>query len=101
MNQTISWKQSAVLASRSLNLVSDETINQVLLALADEAIAQTEVILIENTKDLAAMDKTNPMHDRLLLNKERIEGIAADIRNVASLPSPLGKLLMESFAGFG
>jgi len=96
MTQNISWKQSAVLASRSLNLVSDETINQVLLALADEAVAQTEAILTENAKDLAAMDKFNPMYDRLLLTKERIEGIAADIRNVASLPSPLGKLLMET-----
>jgi glutamate-5-semialdehyde dehydrogenase len=90
------WKQAALAASRSLNLVSDETINQVLLALADEAVAQTEAILLENAKDLAAMDKANPMYDRLLLSKERIEGIAADIRNVATLPSPLGKQLMET-----
>ncbi len=99
MDSTIThsdWKQTSVLASRSLNLVSDETINQVLLALADEAVAQTNAVLIENAKDLAAMDKANPMYDRLLLNKERIEGIAADIRNVASLPSPLGKQLMET-----
>lgn len=96
MNQTISWKQSSVLASRSLNLVSDETINRVLLALADEAVAQTQRILTENAKDLAKMDKSNPMYDRLLLSSERIEGIAADIRTVASLPSPLGKLLMET-----
>ncbi len=91
-----SWKQLAIAASRSLNLVTDETINNVLLALADEAIAQTEVILAENAKDLAAMDKSNPMYDRLLLSKERVEGIAADICNVASLPSPLGKKLMET-----
>jgi glutamate-5-semialdehyde dehydrogenase len=90
------WKQAALAASRSLNLVSDETINQALLALADEAVAQTEAILSENAKDLAAMDKTNPMYDRLLLSKERIEDIAADIRNVATLPSPLGKQLMET-----
>ena len=90
------WKQHTVAASRSLNLVTDETINQVLLALADEAVAQTEVILSENAKDLAAMDKSNPMYDRLLLSKERIAGIAADIRNVATLPSPLGKQLMET-----
>ena len=49
------WKQYAVAASRSLNLVSDETINKVLVALADEAVAQTEAILVENAKDLAAM----------------------------------------------
>lgn len=96
MNQTISWKQSVVQASRSLNLVSDETIKAVLLALADETVAKSDLILNENTKDLAAMDKANPMYDRLLLTKERIEGIAADIRNVASLPSPLGKILMET-----
>lgn len=89
------WKQLTLKASRLLNLVSDEVINQVLLALADEAVAQTEQILIENARDLAAMDKSNPMYDRLLLSKERIEGIAADIRNVASLNSPLGKSLME------
>ena len=97
MTQTIiSWKQNSVAASRSLNLVTDETINQVLLALADEAVAQTEAIVTENAKDLAAMDKENPMYDRLLLSKERIEGIAADIRNVATLPSPLGKHLMDT-----
>ena len=96
MNQTISWKQSVVQASRSLNLVSDETIKAVLLALADETVAKSDLILNENAKDLAAMDKVNPMYDRLLLTKERIEGIAADIRNVASLPSPLGKILMET-----
>jgi len=91
-----SWKEDAVKASRTLNLIDDETINQVLLALADQAIAQTELILAENAKDLAAMDKSNPMFDRLLLSKERIAGIAADIRNVATLTSPLGKQLMAT-----
>jgi len=90
------WKEASVAASRTLNLINDETINQVLLALADEAIAQTDTILVENAKDLAAMDKANPMYDRLLLSKERIAGIAADIRNVATLPSPLGKQLMAT-----
>jgi len=90
------WKQASVAASRSLNLVTDETINQILLALADEAVSQTDIILAENAKDLSAMGKENPMYDRLLLSKERIEAIAADIRNVASLVSPLGKQLMET-----
>ena len=98
MTSTINsnWKEASVAASRTLNLINDETINQVLLGLADEAIAQTDVILAENTKDLAAMDKANPMYDRLLLSKERIAGIAADIRNVATLPTPLGKQLMAT-----
>lgn len=95
-SSTISWKQTALNASRTLNLVTDETINRLLLALADEAVEKCETILSENAKDLAAMDKTNPMYDRLLLTRERIEGIASDIRNVASLPSPLGKTQMET-----
>lgn len=92
----ITWKESAIYASRSLNLISDDIINEVLLTLADEAIAQSDTILSENAKDLAAMDKSNPMYDRLMLTKERIIGIANDIRNVATLPSPLGKQLMET-----
>ncbi|MDO9634957.1 MAG: glutamate-5-semialdehyde dehydrogenase [Paludibacter sp.] len=91
----MNWKQTTLAASRTLNLVNDETINQVLLALADEAVAQADMILSANAKDLAAMEKSNPMYDRLLLTKERIEGIASDIRNVATLPSPLGKVKME------
>ncbi len=96
MTQNNNWKQTVVAASRSLNLVNDETINKVLLAVANEAEVQTEAILTENAKDLAAMERSNPMYDRLLLTKERIEGIAADIRNVALLPSPLGRLIDET-----
>jgi glutamate-5-semialdehyde dehydrogenase len=90
------WKQAAQKASRSLNLVSSDTINQVLLALSVETVAQTEKILSENVKDLNAMDNNNPMYDRLLLSKARIEAIAGDIHNVALLPSPVGRTLMEA-----
>lgn len=96
MTSITSWKQTSLEASRSLNLVTDQSINNVLLALADEAIAQADFILTENAKDLAAMERSNPMYDRLLLTKERLEGIAGDIRNVATLPSPLGKSLLET-----
>jgi len=91
----MNWKIKTLEASRSLNLISDEKINQVLLDLADAALSQSEYILQENLKDLALMDKSNPMYDRLLLSKERLEGIAADTRNVASLSSPLGKIKKE------
>ncbi|HLP04215.1 MAG TPA: glutamate-5-semialdehyde dehydrogenase [Paludibacter sp.] len=90
------WKNLTQAASRALNLVSEDKINSVLLRLADETVAQCDAILVENAKDLEAMDKSNPMYDRLLLSKERMEGIASDIRNVASLPSPLGRKLMET-----
>lgn len=93
-HNTTDWKKATLAASHTLQLVDDSKINQILLDLADEAITATDEILTENAKDLAAMEKSNPMYDRLLLNPERISGIAADIRNVASLRSPLGKKLL-------
>ncbi|MDE5738857.1 MAG: glutamate-5-semialdehyde dehydrogenase [Bacteroidaceae bacterium] len=83
-------------ASIELALLDNDTINQVLMAVADKAIEKTDTILTANAKDLARMDKENPMYDRLKLTKERIEGIASDTRNVATLPSPLGKVLKHS-----
>lgn len=83
-------------ASRTLNLISVETINKVLNEVATAAIANTESILSENAKDLARMDSTDPKYDRLKLTADRIKGIASDMRNVASLPSPVGRLLMET-----
>lgn len=80
-------------ASIDLALLHNDTINKVLLAVADRAIQETDSILAANAKDLSRMDPANPMYDRLKLTKERIEGIAGDTRNVATLPSPLGKVL--------
>lgn len=90
------WQSNAVQASRSLNLIDDKTINQVLIDLADLAIERTDYILEANAEDLSKMERSNPLYDRLLLTKERMEGIASDIRNVANLPSPLGKIKMET-----
>ena len=83
-------------ASIDLALLDNETINQVLQAVADRAIAETDIILSANAKDLARMDETNPMYDRLKLTKERIEGIANDTRKVSTLPSPLGRVLKQA-----
>ena len=41
------------------------------------------------------MEPSSPLYDRLMLTDARIEAIAADMRNVASLPSPLGRVLLE------
>ena len=87
--------EKAQSASRKLNLLSDEKINRVLCRVADEAVASTEHILAANAEDLARMDRSNPKYDRLLLTKERIAGIADDMRKVATLPSPLNKVLAE------
>ena len=78
-----------------LNLADAGTINKLLEDVADAAVASGRRILEANALDLAAMDRSNPMYDRLLLTEERIAGIAADMRNVALLPSPLGKVQQE------
>lgn len=83
-------------ASRQLALLGDEKINQILCAVADAIPASTPLILAENEKDLLRMDGNDPKYDRLKLTAERLESIAADIRNVATLPSPLGRVLKES-----
>ena len=48
--------------------------------------------LTENRKDLNRMDTSNPKYDRLMLTPERLKGIATDIRKVAKLPSPVGRV---------
>jgi len=82
-------------ASRSLIRLSKSKINDILLKVADRAELEYTAILEANAQDIARMDKTNPMYDRLLLTKERIALIAADLRNVASLSSPVGECLAE------
>ena len=82
-------------ASKSLALLSDEQRNEILLAVADAIINSQERILNANAQDLAKMEKSNPLYDRLQLTESRLEGIAADMRNVATLPSPLGHITKQ------
>jgi glutamate-5-semialdehyde dehydrogenase len=82
-------------ASKSLSLLSDERRNEILNAVADAIIASQERILKANGEDLAKMEKTNPLYDRLQLTPARLEGIAVDMRNVATLPTPLGHITKQ------
>ncbi|MFC1647672.1 glutamate-5-semialdehyde dehydrogenase [Patescibacteria group bacterium] len=82
-------------ASRKLIKLSEKQINNVLNDVADAILENSAHLLEENKKDLEKMDLNDPKYDRLLLNQERLEAIASDIRNVAGLPSPLGKILEE------
>ena len=83
-------------AKGSLAFCKEEIINDTLYALADRVEAATDRILEENAKDLAAMDPSNPKYDRLKLTAERIHAIAQGIRQVATLPSPSGRILSEA-----
>jgi glutamate-5-semialdehyde dehydrogenase len=96
MKETITKQLGAVLqASREIITLTDEAINHLLCNLADRIPAHQEAILAANKKDVERMDPADPMVDRLLLNPARLEAIAADIRNVASLTSPLDVVLEE------
>lgn len=82
-------------ASRLLVKLNDEEIGAILNEVADLAIEETPYILAENQKDLDRMDPANPKYDRLLLSAKRLSDIAADLRKVAALPSPLNITLEE------
>lgn len=82
-------------ASRLLAACSESEINALLVDIADELERRIPEVLEANAKDQARMDPANPMFDRLVLNEERLRGIAADTRKVATLPSPLGRTLEE------
>ena len=82
-------------ASKSLALLTDEQRNDILNAVADAIMAQQERILKANAQDLAKMEQSNPLYDRLQLTEGRLEGIASDMRNVATLPTPLGHITKQ------
>lgn len=82
-------------AGRSLAFLSDEQIHDILMDVAEMAIERSAEILIENEKDLSRMDPKDPKYDRLKLTEARIDGIASDMRSVANLSSPLGRILAE------
>ena len=83
-------------AARSVALASSETKNAALLAMAACIRAQAGVILAANEEDLAeARVKGQPASfiDRLMLNPERLEAIAAAVESIAALPDPVGRVL--------
>ena len=82
-------------ASKSLALLSDGQRNDILNAVANAIVDNKEKILKANAQDLAKMSQDNPLYDRLQLTDSRLEGIASDMRNVATLPSPLGHVTKQ------
>lgn len=83
-------------ASRLIARLADEERNAILLDLAEATEAHTTELLAANALDLARMDQADPRYDRLQLTEGRLKDIAADLRKVASLPSPLGRVLKHS-----
>ena len=82
-------------ASYSLPFLKESQIDGVLNKVADTIERESDSLIRANSLDLARMEKSNPMYDRLMLTDERLKGIADDMRHVAELESPVGKVIDE------
>ena len=83
-------------AAMELSLADDGRISLLLEDLADAILENADKILNANALDLERMSPDSPLYDRLRLDGNRLAGIAADMKNVASLPSPVGRILSET-----
>lgn len=84
--------QQAKEASQQLVVLTESERNDILLHVADAIETHADELLEANAEDLSAMDSHAPLYDRLQLTADRLDGIAADMRHVAGLPSPLGRV---------
>ena len=88
----------ARVAARTLANSTAEQRNQVLLNIADELEKNLDLILTANQQDMAAAKAASineSLQDRLLLTKVRITSMAQAARDIAKLPDPLGRVLVE------
>jgi glutamate-5-semialdehyde dehydrogenase len=96
MTDLITMGMAAEAASRELATLTTRQKNEALLAIADELELQIEAILSQNALDLSdgrANGLTNALLDRLILNEQRVAGLAADTRRIVDLPDPVGSEL--------
>lgn len=83
-------------AEKTLMVASSEKKNQALKKIAEGLIENTDKIIEANKVDLENGEKkgmAKSMLDRLKLDKERIEGMAKGVLDVATLPEPVGRIL--------
>ena len=88
----------ARLAARTLANSTASERNQILLNIADELEKNLDLILTANQQDMAAAKAagiSESFQDRLLLTKVRITSMAQAARDIAKLPDPLGRVLVE------
>ena len=87
--------KAARAASRVLARLPTELKDRALLNIADSLIRRQEEVLEANERDYRAAVSdglSEALLDRLLLNPERLESIAADVRSVVALPDPVGEI---------
>ncbi len=83
----------------AINAADSETLDRALLLMADAIDKHRSDILAANAEDMSAAEKEGRisavMLDRLRLDDKRIDGMCTGIRDVAALPSPVGRVLSE------
>ena len=87
---------AAKAASTTLVGLSATQTADILLKIAARIKEESDFILVENALDLKKMQFSDPDYDRLLLTPERIASIASDMRTVANLPVPYGRMLSKT-----
>jgi len=86
--------RSAKDASRGMVTASTNVKNNALLQMAEALIKSEKTIIEANMKDVDLGKKNNlskALLDRLMINRQRIEGMAEGLKNIASLPDPIGE----------
>ncbi len=84
-------------AWRDLNRIDAEKKNEILKAMADALVKNTDEIIAQNVVDMenAKGKISDVMLDRLMLDESRIKAMAQGIRDIAKLPDPTGEILSE------
>jgi glutamate-5-semialdehyde dehydrogenase len=86
----------ARVAARTLGTLTSATKDRALHAAADSVLASVGKVLAANEVDLdvaRAAGTPAAILDRLALNPQRVDGIAAGLRQVAGLPDPVGEVV--------
>ena len=94
MNNLIEMGKAAKAASRQLAILTTTEKNGALNAIADELVAQADKVLAQNGLDIEdgrSRNLSEAILDRLLLTNGRLQSLAADIRQIATLPDPVGE----------
>lgn len=95
MSKILNQLQKVKNASYELALLDESKINKVLQTLADILKNNTAEIISANQIDLKSMQQNDPKYDRLLLNPDRIKGIADGLLKIVDIPFPVGQILEE------
>lgn len=95
MTQTQQQLAAAKEAARKTGTITDAQSAKILNEIADALVANKDSIIAANAQDLSRMDSANPMYDRLSIDEKRINGMASDTRNVATLPVPYGEIIEQ------